>query len=104
MRFKASSSLQVTVKPSPAASKSARGYRDFKILRVILADYLILARIISQDLGDRLSSIRGGAHFRGGLAFVEEGHCIAHCHLQGIEFGIRLYELERGQAKNMVQE
>jgi hypothetical protein len=28
--FKASSSLQVSVKPSPIASKSAREYRDFK--------------------------------------------------------------------------
>jgi hypothetical protein len=41
--FKASSSLQVTVKPSPAASKLAQGYRDFKIPRVRLADCLILA-------------------------------------------------------------
>jgi hypothetical protein len=51
MSFKASSSLQVAV------SKLARGYRDFKILRVRLADYLILVRIISRDLVDRLSSI-----------------------------------------------
>jgi hypothetical protein len=47
MSFKASLLLQVIVKPSPAVSKSAQGYRDFKILRVRLTDYLILARIIS---------------------------------------------------------
>jgi hypothetical protein len=58
--FKASSSLQVTVKPSPTVSKSARGYRDFKILRVRLADYLMFVRIISRDLISRLSSILGG--------------------------------------------
>jgi hypothetical protein len=57
MSFKASSSLQVIVKPSPVASNSAQGYRDFKILRVRLADCLILARIISRDLVGRLSSI-----------------------------------------------
>jgi hypothetical protein len=57
MSFKASSSLQVTVKPSPTAPKSAQGYRDFKILRVRLVDYLILERIISQGLVGRLSSI-----------------------------------------------
>jgi hypothetical protein len=45
--FKASLSLQVAAKPSPAASKSAWGYRDFWILRARLTDYLILARIIS---------------------------------------------------------
>jgi hypothetical protein len=45
--FKASSSLQVTAKPSPAMSKSARGYKDFKIPRIRLTDCLILARIIS---------------------------------------------------------
>jgi hypothetical protein len=45
--FRASSSLQVTVKPSPAASKSPQRYRDFKILRVRLADCHILVRIIS---------------------------------------------------------
>jgi hypothetical protein len=47
MSLMASSLLQVTVKPSPAASKSARGYRVFKIPRVRLADCLILVRIIS---------------------------------------------------------
>jgi hypothetical protein len=57
--FRASSLLQVTVKPLPVASKSARGYRDFKILRVILTDYLILVRIISRDLVGTLSSIEG---------------------------------------------
>jgi hypothetical protein len=55
--FKASSSLQVDVKPLPAVSKSARGYRDYKIPRVKLTDYVILVRIISRDLVDRLSSI-----------------------------------------------
>jgi hypothetical protein len=55
--FKASSSLQVTVKPSPVASKSAQGYKDIKIPRVRLADCLILARIISRDLVGKLSSI-----------------------------------------------
>jgi hypothetical protein len=49
------------MKPSHAASKSARGYRDFKILRVRLTNCLILARIIYRDLVDRLSSI-WGAH------------------------------------------
>jgi hypothetical protein len=58
--FKDSSLLQVTVKPSPAASKSARGYRNFSILTVRLADYLILARIISRDLIGRLCNIWGG--------------------------------------------
>jgi hypothetical protein len=47
MSFKASSSLQVIVKPSAATSMSAQGYGDFKILRVRLTDCLILARIIS---------------------------------------------------------
>jgi hypothetical protein len=55
--IKASSSLHVVMKPSPAASKSDQGYKDFKILRVRLADCLILARIITQDLVGRLSSI-----------------------------------------------
>jgi hypothetical protein len=55
--FKASSSLQVAAKPSLAASKSARGYKDFKMPRVRLADYLMLVRIISQDLVGKLSSI-----------------------------------------------
>jgi hypothetical protein len=59
MSFKASLSLQVTVKPSPAVSKLAWGYRDLKIPRVRLVDYLILVRIISQDLVSRLSSIWG---------------------------------------------
>jgi hypothetical protein len=55
--FKASSSLHVTMKPSPTASKSGQGYRDFRILRVRLTDCLILARIISRDLDGRLSNI-----------------------------------------------
>jgi hypothetical protein len=55
--YKASSVLQVTAKPSPTASKLAQGYKDFKIQRVRLADYLILVRIISQDLVGRLSNI-----------------------------------------------
>jgi hypothetical protein len=45
------------VKPSPAMSKLARGYKDLKILRVTLADYLMLVRIISRDLVGKLSSI-----------------------------------------------
>jgi hypothetical protein len=57
--YKTSSSLQVTAKPSPAASKTAREYRDFKISRVRLVDCLILARIISLDLVSTLSSIWG---------------------------------------------
>jgi hypothetical protein len=57
--FKASSSLQAIVKLSPTASKSVQGYRDFKIPRVRLTDYLMLARIISRDLVGRLSSIWG---------------------------------------------
>jgi hypothetical protein len=59
--FRASSSLQVTVKPSPNASKSAREYRDFRILRVRLADCLISVRMMSRDLISRLSTIWGHA-------------------------------------------
>jgi hypothetical protein len=55
--FWASSSLQVSTKPSPAVSKSARGYRDFKIPKVRLADYRMLARMISRDLFGKLSNI-----------------------------------------------
>jgi hypothetical protein len=55
--FNASSSLQVATKPSPTASRSAQGYRDFKIPRVKLADCFMLARIISRDLVGRLSNI-----------------------------------------------
>jgi hypothetical protein len=51
--------LQVAAKPSPAASMSAQGYKDFKMLRVRLADCFKLARIISQDLFGKLSSISG---------------------------------------------
>jgi hypothetical protein len=87
MSFKASSSLQVTAKPSPVTSKSAQGYRDIKILRLRLTNCLILVRFISQDLVSRLSSI-WGACFGGGLTWVEEGHCVAHHHLQGVELGI----------------
>jgi hypothetical protein len=57
--FKASSSLQVAAKPSPTASRLARGYRDFKISRARLVDCFMLARIISWDLVSILSSIRG---------------------------------------------
>jgi hypothetical protein len=46
-RFKASSSQQVTVKPSPAAFKSPQGYRDFRTQIVILIDCFIMVRIIS---------------------------------------------------------
>jgi hypothetical protein len=45
--FKVSSSLQITAKPSPAVSRSAREYRDFKIPRVRLTYCFMLARIIS---------------------------------------------------------
>jgi hypothetical protein len=86
MGFKASLSLQVTTKPLPAASKSARGYRDFKILRVRLTNCLILVRIISRDLVGRLSSIWGRSG--GGLARVEEGHHVVHHHLQGVKLDI----------------
>jgi hypothetical protein len=55
--FKASLSLQVTVKPSLAASMSPQGYREFKILRVGLTDCFILERINSWDLVGKLSSI-----------------------------------------------
>jgi hypothetical protein len=57
MSFKASSLLQVTAKPSHATSKLARGYKDFKMPRVRIVDCLILARIISQNLVGKLSSI-----------------------------------------------
>jgi hypothetical protein len=57
--FKASSSLQVTTKLSPAVSKLAQGYRDYRIPRVRLTDCRMLARIISQDLFGRLSNIWG---------------------------------------------
>jgi hypothetical protein len=85
--FKASSSLQVATKPSHVVSESARGYRDFKIQRVMLTDCLILARMISRDLVGGLSSI-WGVHFGGGLTRVEEGNCIVHHHLQGVKLGI----------------
>jgi hypothetical protein len=45
--FNASSSMQVTMKTSPASSKLAWGYRELKIPRVRHADYLILARMMS---------------------------------------------------------
>jgi hypothetical protein len=61
MSFKTSSSLHVAVKPSLAAAKSARGYRDLEILRVRLADYFILARMIFW-----------------GLCWVEACYCILH--------------------------
>jgi hypothetical protein len=57
INFNVSSSLQVATNPSPATSKLARGYRDFKILRVRLADYFMLVKMISWDRVDRLSSI-----------------------------------------------
>jgi hypothetical protein len=47
--FKASLSVQVAAKPSPAVSKSARGYRDFRIPRVRLTDYRIFMSMISRD-------------------------------------------------------
>jgi hypothetical protein len=59
MSFRASLSMKVTVKPSPVASKSTRGYKNFKIDRVRLTDYFMLARMISQDLVGRLSNIWG---------------------------------------------
>jgi hypothetical protein len=57
MSFKSSSSLQVDAKPSPTASRSAQGYKDFKITRVRLADCFMLVRIISRDLVGKLSNI-----------------------------------------------
>jgi hypothetical protein len=45
--FNASSSLQVVAKPSPAASKLAQGYRDFRMPRVRLADSYMFTRMIS---------------------------------------------------------
>jgi hypothetical protein len=51
----ASSSIHVTMKPSPTASKSARRWSDFKITWVRLADYLILARMTSRDRVGRSS-------------------------------------------------
>jgi hypothetical protein len=86
MSFRASSLLQVTAKPSPAAPKSARGYRDFMIPRVRLTNCHMLARMISLDLFDRLSNIWGGG-FRGGFPRVEEGDNIIHHALQSAEFG-----------------
>jgi hypothetical protein len=53
--FRASLSLQVAAKPSPAASKLAWGYKDFRILRLRLTDCFMLAIIISRDLVGRLS-------------------------------------------------
>jgi hypothetical protein len=100
MSFKASSSLQVTAKPSSATSNSARGYRDFKILRVRLTDYLILVRIISRDLVGRLSSI-WGACFKGGLAWVEEGYHVVHHCLQGVELGIQFCKPKQGQSDSI---
>jgi hypothetical protein len=100
LSFKASLSLQVIMKPSPAVSKLARGYRDFKIPRVRLDDCLILVRIISRDLVGRMSRIWGGVCFRGGLTQVEEGHRVVdHC-LYDIELGIRFCESKRGQLEN----
>jgi hypothetical protein len=61
MSFKASSLLQVIAKPSSAPSKLARGYKDFKILRVRPADYFMFARMIFLDLVGRLSNIWGHA-------------------------------------------
>jgi hypothetical protein len=55
--FKASSLVQVVVKPSPAASKSARGYRDFRMPRVRLVNYRMFVRMISQDRLSRLANI-----------------------------------------------
>jgi hypothetical protein len=57
--FNASSSLQVATKPSLTASKSAWGYRDFKMPRVKLTDYSMLAKMFSQDRVGRLSNICG---------------------------------------------
>jgi hypothetical protein len=45
--FNASSLLQVAVKPSPATSKSARGYRDFRMPKVRPTDSHMFARMIS---------------------------------------------------------
>jgi hypothetical protein len=53
--FKASSSVQVILKPLPTASKSAWGYRDFKIPRVRFADGCMFARMISQERFGELS-------------------------------------------------
>jgi hypothetical protein len=85
--FKASPLLQVVTKPSLTRSKSHQGYRDFKILRVRLADYLILARMFSRDLvGGLLAS--GGVCSRGGLTWVEEGYRVVHHRFQGIMLSI----------------
>jgi hypothetical protein len=54
--FRASSSLQVAMKPSLTASKSAQGYRDSKILRVMLTDCFMFVRIISRDLDGKLDA------------------------------------------------
>jgi hypothetical protein len=96
MSFKASSSLQVATKPSPAASKLARGYKDFKMLRVRLADYLMLARIISKPSQQAIQHLRISGPRRG-LTGVEECYHIVHHHLQGVKLGIRLCEPKRGQ-------
>jgi hypothetical protein len=55
--FNVSSSLQVAANNLPATYKSARGYRDLKILRVRLTDCFMLAKMISWDQVNRLFNI-----------------------------------------------
>jgi hypothetical protein len=90
--FKASSSLYVAAKPSPTASKSAQGYKDFRMLRVKPVDCLILARIISRVPVKHLRS----SCPRRGLVGVEECYYVVHHRLQGIKLSIRLYKPKRG--------
>jgi hypothetical protein len=86
--FKASSSVQVTMKPSPAVSKSARGYRDFRMPRVRLVDCRMFARIISQDRFGGLSNIWGVRMVKEDSSGVKERHCVVHHCLEGIKLGI----------------
>jgi hypothetical protein len=57
--FNASSSLQVATKPSTTASKSAWGYRDYRMPKVRLAGCRMLTRMISRDQLDGLCNICG---------------------------------------------
>jgi hypothetical protein len=57
--FSASSLVQVVVNPSPVESKSAQGYRDFKIPRVTLEAFLMLERMISRDQVGSISKSAG---------------------------------------------
>jgi hypothetical protein len=61
-RSMASSSIHVTVNPSPAAPKSVLGYKDFRIPRVRLDAFLMLERMISRDQVGSMSSNLGACN------------------------------------------